>query len=34
MHGIDYQTLNNPYLSHAWIRLSYAKQPILISYLE
>jgi len=22
MPGIDYQTLNNPYLSHAWNRLS------------
>jgi len=31
---IDYQTLSNPYLFHAWNRLSDTKQPILISCLE
>jgi len=34
MPGIDYQTLNNPYLSHAWIRLSDTMHSILISCLE
>jgi len=29
MPRIDYQTLNNPYLFHAWNRLSDTKQPIL-----
>ena len=33
MPGTDYQTLNNPYLFHAWNRLSYTKQPIFISCL-
>jgi len=32
--GTDYQTINNPYYSHAWNRLSDTKQPILISCLE
>jgi len=34
MPGIDYQTLNNPYLFHAWNRLLDTKQSILISCLE
>jgi len=34
MIGTDYQTLNNPYLCHAWNRLSDTNQPILISCLE
>jgi len=34
MPGTDYQTLNNPYQSHAWNRLSDTKQPILVSCLE
>ena len=34
MPRIDYQTLNNPYLSHAWSKLSNTKQTILISCLE
>ena len=34
MPGIDYQTLINPYLSHAWNRLSDTKQPKLISCLK
>jgi len=34
MPGIDYQTVNNAYLVHAWNRLSDPKQRILISYLE
>jgi len=34
MPGTEFQTLSNPYLSHAWNRLSYTKLPILISCLE
>jgi len=34
MPGIGYQTLNNPYLVHAWDRLSDTKQPKFIECLE
>jgi len=34
MHGTDYQTLNNPYLFHAWNRISDTKPRILISCME
>jgi len=34
MPGTDYQTLCNTYKSHAWNRLWYTKQHILISCLE
>jgi len=34
MPGIDYQTLSNTYLFHAWNRLSDTKHPVLISCLE
>jgi len=34
MPGIDYETLIEPYLSHAWNRLSDTMQQILISCLE
>jgi len=34
MPGTDYQTLNNPYLSHTWNRRPDTKQHILISCLE
>ena len=34
MPGIDYQTLNNPYLFHAWKRLTDTKHPLLILCLE
>jgi len=34
MPGLDNQTLNNPYLSHAVNRLLDTQQPILISCLD
>jgi len=34
MPGIDYETINNPYYSHAWNRLSGTKHRVLISCLE
>ena len=34
MHGIDYQTLNNPYLFRAWKILSDTKQSLLVLCLE
>ena len=34
MPGIDYQTLNNPYIFHGWNRLSDTKKPIFISCME